>query len=131
MTANNSTREGLACRPSNAKKFPGAKIGDFLYSIGNCLMAGVARDIVVGILPDDFVLVAEVFKKNEQLDRRQSVVRYGCNFHYASLAECLKSTAEDDINYHQPRLDYAKKVLRAVREGDDLTQFIEGPGEPD
>lgn len=110
----------LALRPGNAKRFPDAKVGDILYSCED-LEEGVRKDAIVRLEDGGFVRTVPA-----EPDSTESFMSWGLDRQFASEAEALEAEARRDIDYHNPRLQRALRVLSAVQSGKDLAPFRQG-----
>ncbi len=116
-------QEWEECRkiPSNAKKFCGKNVGDFLYSCHE-LDDGVAK-CAIAYVEGEYVRVAFL----EGIFYRSGHYQgWATESYFESSAEALKFAALKDVEYHEPLLAYAKKVLAAIDANDDLSEFENG-----
>ena len=107
-------------KPGNAKPFPSAKVGDFLYS--GSIYEGISRSVVVGIDAEGFAVVAGEWTEGGSVCHPY----FACNWHYSSIAEALAADAESDIEYHGKRFQIAKECQEAIASGADLSRFENG-----
>lgn len=112
----------VAEKPEDAKKFPRALVGNLLYSCD--LVSGVARHIVVAKDNDGYVLIADAHP--EGIPKNYYRPLYACDWHYETEREAIFEAAKADIEYHAPRLDFARRALAAAEAGEDLTEFANG-----
>ena len=102
---------------AQTKTFPGTKVGDILYAESGDCEDGVEKYVVVQVDVSGYVLVISC-------DPNESTrCRWAQDDMHASLAEALRAQANEDINYHAPRVKLAERILKAIRDGADLTEF--------
>jgi hypothetical protein len=114
-------------RPEYAIPFPGAKIGDILYSCED-LEDGVGRDVVVEVCKGDYVLTvsADLGDTTDAGLQVRRPVSWGSKYNNRTRELALKYAAEHDIEYHGKRHKLALRVVEAIHKGEDLTEFIAG-----
>lgn len=101
--------------PEWAKKFPKAKVGTVLYDCDNGLEHGVGESAVVEVCDYGYVKISRGYKP-----------QYASDSAFETVAEALEREANSDIKYHKQRLAWAEAALAAVKDGGDLTKFVEG-----
>jgi hypothetical protein len=111
--------EPLKGRPEWAEPFPDAKVGDLLYSCGDT-SEGVNEYVVVGVMEGGYIQVALTF--DDYLHDRV-YLSWGSDDLFPTPAEALMDQALDDAEYHGKHLALAKKIIKAVKSGGDLTEF--------
>ena len=102
-------------RPANAKKFPGAKVGDFLYRADSDSETGlwIERFLVVGLCPNDEVLCVRAdIPNNHESFYAPALPHYACGRLYSSPSEALLEQAESEIEWHGRALANAKKAKK-------------------
>jgi hypothetical protein len=104
---------------SEAGEFPGIKLYDILYS--GCFEDGFSELVVVGVDSDGHCQVVE---PGFSLEYENSATLAGPDAH-RTMRDAIKSSAESDIEYHGPRLEFAKRALAAIEAGSDLSEFEE------
>lgn len=110
--------------PSRVKRFPGRKVGDYLWH-GDLTDAGIGRSIIVAMDKHHHALVVAIFDETWKDEFRIPIGGWACDWYHESAAEAVTASAVDDINYHRPRLDHAQAALDAAQSGGDLTKFYD------
>jgi hypothetical protein len=105
-------------KPANAKRFPGKKVGDFVYSGDSD--SGFAASVVVAVDAEGHLLVSSA---DFDLSYPPS---YACDFHCATLQEAMLVEIERDTDYANVLLAYAHRVRETIAAGGDLTPLMEG-----
>lgn len=117
--------ESLRERPEYAEQCSNVEIGEKMY--GGELLDGLTESIACGRDQDGYLLVVRVAEDNHWAPR----VRYASSGLSTSLADAVKIAAENDIDYHGKRYQYARDALEAVASGGDLSRFLLEPSEDD
>ena len=121
------TQEDRALRiPVNAKRFPHKNVGDRVFA--GDLIDGFWECIVVAKNDEGVCLIVRADDFDLQNPPRVFVA---CDWMWSTMEEALQNAAEEDREYHEPRLKYAKAALVAVKNGVDLTSYRDGMADDD
>lgn len=113
-------------KPSNAKQFPGAKVGDVLYCCTD-LEEGIGKDVVISVDAEDCVVVAyEIPADRLEAFSSRHWIYYATESYFATEAEALAHQAREDLAWHKPRYELAKRALKCAESGADLSEFRDG-----
>jgi hypothetical protein len=110
-------------RPINAVVVPGIKVGDMLWH--GCLDEGFYRHVVVHVDGEGYARMVMCFDGDEELETRHAWVSWLTD-DFKELKDAVLAAAESDVEYHKPRLDYARKVKAAIERGEDPMKFVAG-----
>lgn len=108
--------------PEYALVYPDAKVGDIFYTC-NDVFSGVTKEIVTFVDEEQHIVTTTLGSDSYHPIGHSAWAGEG---YFLSVAEALEKEAKDGVEYHKPRADYAQKVLDAIREKADLTQFMDG-----
>lgn len=106
--------------PDNVKSFPNVPVGGVLFA--GDLDEGIGRYVVLAKDENDYCLCALSNDFNLKWPPSGFVADDSC---YESLAECVAYAAENDIEYHGPKYEWAKAAKKASETGNDLEKFLE------
>lgn len=117
-------RDRTLTKPSNAKAFPNKLVGDKLYH--GDLEEGISESVIVAKDDEGYCLICDSYI-NEMYP---PACHYACDFHSETLRDEIQRIAKNDVDYHEPRLAFAKAALLALDAGEDVSRFAEGFVEP-
>jgi hypothetical protein len=105
-----------------AKRFPGVKIGDFLYCCEG-IDDGIVRMIVIHVDDEEraVVVCAGVAPECGRIH-----ITWASNWYFASEAEALLRAVRTEMDYHESRMQRIRLAINAAENGGDLSSFREG-----
>jgi hypothetical protein len=104
---------------SNAKEFPASKLGDLLYSFPNSTEGGVCRSVIVGFTDENIPVICDEYCGGEVYPPHTATTS-----EFATVEEALRDAALSDIDYHEPHMKYATRVLEALAVNAPLDEFL-------
>ena len=122
-------RNAVPTLPSNAKKFPNRKVGDFLWN-GDLTDGGISRAVIVAKDRQDYVIVVDVCEVPWNEEWRFPAANWACDWYSESAAEAVEEGAKKDMAYYAPRLNYVANAMKAAKAG-DVSKFLGGFTDPD
>ncbi len=101
-------------RPSNAKPFPGAKVGDLLYTCTE-IEGGVASQVIVST--DNEGYVRTVYSDCEVNEDGRVYCHWGMDSDFTTPKEAMREACTQYIKEYGPDLRRAESVLAALDAG--------------
>ena len=98
--------------------YPDCKIGDMLW--GGDLSDGFSQNVIIKMDAENHVYVVAADPNYEPHGF------WAAQNLFKTLAGAVLDSAKSDVDYHAPRLNWAKQAIAAVEGGGDLQPFTDG-----